>query len=157
MAAGDSRTPPALRVAVSDERGRSLSPALGRWLAGVAPRRARGVVNVAIVSDARIRGLNKRFRRMDKTTDVLSFPAEPTPAGPDRLLGDIVIARGVARRQARAAGHSEATELRVLALHGLLHLLGYDHEDADDHGAMARLERRLRRRGGLEAGLIERA
>jgi probable rRNA maturation factor len=63
----------------------------------------------------------------------------------------------VARRQARRAGHAESTELRVLALHGLLHLLGYDHEDPEDRGAMARLERRLRRRGGLKEGLIERA
>jgi probable rRNA maturation factor len=70
------------------------------------------------------------------------------------VVGDIVIARGVARRQARAAGHSEATELRVLALHGLLHLLGYDHEQ--DGGRMQRLERRLRRKGGLREGLIER-
>ena len=70
------------------------------------------------------------------------------------FLGDIVIARGVARRQAIEVGHSEATELKVLALHGLLHLLGYDHER--DSGAMARLEHRLRRRGGLREGLIER-
>jgi probable rRNA maturation factor len=70
-------------------------------------------------------------------------------------LGEIVIARGVARRQARAAGHSESMELRVLALHGLLHLLGYDHE-ADD-GRMRRVERRLRRKGGLREGLIERS
>jgi probable rRNA maturation factor len=69
-------------------------------------------------------------------------------------LGDVVIAAGVARRQARAAGHSLQTELRILALHGLLHLLGYDHEH--DDGRMARLERRLRRKGGLTAGLIER-
>jgi probable rRNA maturation factor len=69
-------------------------------------------------------------------------------------LGDIVIARGVARRQARAAGHSERTELRILALHGLLHLLGYDHDR--DRGRMARFERALRRRGGLREGLIER-
>jgi ssRNA-specific RNase YbeY (16S rRNA maturation enzyme) len=69
-------------------------------------------------------------------------------------LGDIVIATGVAKRQARDAGHAEATEWRVLALHGLLHLVGYDHER--DAGEMARIEARLRRRGGLAAGLIER-
>jgi probable rRNA maturation factor len=66
-----------------------------------------------------------------------------------------VIARGVAKRQARDARHSEQTELRVLALHGLLHLLGYDHER--DEGRMLRAERRLRRKGGLREGLIERA
>jgi probable rRNA maturation factor len=72
-------------------------------------------------------------------------------------LGDIVIAKGVARRQARDAGHSYATELRVLALHGLLHLLGYDHERRHDAGRMARVEARLRAQGGLKSGLIERS
>jgi rRNA maturation RNase YbeY len=70
------------------------------------------------------------------------------------FLGDIVIARGVAARQAREAGHGERTEWRVLALHGLLHLIGYDHEQ--DEGEMRRAEARLRRKGGLGAGLIER-
>jgi probable rRNA maturation factor len=97
-----------------------------------------------------VRTLNRRYRRRNYATDVLSFPSD-TPG----LLGDVVIASGVAARQARAAGHSLRTELRVLALHGLLHLLGYDHER--DDGQMARLERRLRLRGGLREGLIERA
>jgi probable rRNA maturation factor len=71
-------------------------------------------------------------------------------------LGDLVIATGVAKRQAREAGHSYQTELRVLALHGLLHLLGYDHEDAADKGRMKRVEERLRRKAGLKTGLISR-
>ena len=75
----------------------------------------------------------------------------------DRDFGDIVIAKGIARRQAREAGHSYNTELRVLALHGLLHLLGYDHHDTADRGRMARAEARLGRKGGLRRGLIARS
>ena len=83
-----------------------------------------------------------------------SAQSSPRPA-PSPFLGDIVIARGVARRQAREARATpSSTELRVLALHGLLHLLGYDHER--DDGRMRRVERRLRRKGGLREGLIER-
>ena len=74
--------------------------------------------------------------------------------GPGARLGDVAIAVGVARRQARKLGHSLATELRVLALHGLLHLLGYDHEA--DQGEMGRLEDRLRRHAGLPSALIAR-
>jgi probable rRNA maturation factor len=104
--------------------------------------------------------LNRRFRGKDKATDVLSFPAEDKAKGrakskEQNTLGDIVIARGVAARQARALGHSVSTELRILALHGLLHLLGYDHEV--DEGQMARVEARLRRRAGLSGGLIARS
>jgi probable rRNA maturation factor len=130
--------------------GAVRAPGLARWLQSVAPARARGAATVAIVSDARVRALNRAFRQKDRPTDVLSFPAEERGQ-----LGDVVIALGVARRQARAAGHPLGTELRILALHGLLHLLGYDHEH--DDGRMLRLERRLRRRGGLREGLIERS
>lgn len=125
------------------------APGLARWLESIAPARARGQVTVGIVPDARVRRLNREFRRHDTPTDVLSFPS-----GERGYLGDIVIAAGVARHQAGHARHSLQTELRVLALHGLLHLLGYDHER--DAGRMARLEVRLRRRGGLREGLIER-
>jgi probable rRNA maturation factor len=157
----------ALAVSIVDERGRPVpAPGLAAWLRRVAPARARGTVSVALVSDQRVRALNRTYRRKDYATDVLSFPSPFSPSNPSNpsspqspipnpFLGDIVIARGVAKRQAREARHSERTELRVLALHGLLHLLGYDHER--DNGAMRRLERRLRRKGGLHEGLIERA
>jgi probable rRNA maturation factor len=137
------------RVALTIEVVGTGAPALGDWLRGIAPASARGHVTIAIAPDARVRALNKRFRRKDEATDVLSFPA-----GERGELGDVVIAAGVARRQALAAGHSLQTELRVLALHGLLHLLGYDHET--DDGRMSRVERRLRLKGGLREGLIER-
>ena len=151
-----------LAVSIVDARGRAVpAPGLAAWLRRVAPPRARGIVSIALVSDRRVRQLNRTYRRKDYATDVLSFPnPQPLTPNPDALtpnpfLGDIVIARGVARRQAREARHSEQTELRVLALHGLLHLLGYDHQR--DAGRMLRLERRLRRKGGLREGLIERA
>ena len=171
-----------LRVSVSDGAGRAVRDGgLSRWLVRVAPRRAAGDVGIALVSDARMRALNRQYRRRDAVTDVLSFRgdgfvresvsthqrsrgltfsaalAAPPPSAAARALGDIVIARGIARRQAQVAGHSYQSELRVLALHGLLHLLGYDHDDEKDHGRMARVERALRRKGGLATGLIERA
>ena len=130
--------------------GGTEAAALSRWLRRVAPARARGQLTVAVVPDGRVHKLNRDFRDVDTATDVLSFPADEPGT-----LGDVVIARGVARRQARVAGHDLPTEIRVLALHGLLHLLGYDHER--DGGRMARLEARLRRKGGLREGLIERA
>jgi probable rRNA maturation factor len=140
-----------LSVSVVDAQGRPLrGHRLATWLSRVAPVRRPSAVTVAVVSDARVRALNRSYRGKNGATDVLSFPT----SSPSPFLGDIVIARGVARRQARAAGHGERTEWRVLALHGLLHLLGYDHES--DDGTMARVEARLRRKGGLPGGLIER-
>jgi probable rRNA maturation factor len=129
---------------------RGLAP----WLAKIAPASARGDVCVALVSDARMKALNRQFRGKDAVTDVLSFPAHPGPRSSAKFLGDIVIASGVAKKQAKSAGHSLKIEIRILALHGLLHLLGFDH-DADD-GKMARVEARLRRKAGLPEGLIER-
>jgi len=155
-----------LQVTVSDARGHPVRDGgLARWLSRVCPGRVRGEVAVALVTDRHIHRLNSQYRRKDSATDVLSFPADPGSPIPDHgsrhaappFLGDIVIATGVARRQGRAAGHSYQAELRVLALHGLLHLLGYDHDAVDDRGRMARVERQLRRRGGLQAGLIERS
>jgi probable rRNA maturation factor len=140
---------PRLLVSVTDGRGRPIAArGLGPWLARVAPQRAQGQVAIALLPDNHVRRLNRTYRRIDEATDVLSFPGVPP-------LGDIAIARGVAARQARRFGHAEATEWRVLALHGLLHLLGYDHET--DRGEMSRLEAKLQRRAGLPAGLLTRA
>jgi probable rRNA maturation factor len=145
---GETRS---LRVEVTGARASGLAA----WLRRAAPRRARGEVTIALVSDARVRALNRRYRGKDYATDVLSFPARERETSAGRYLGDIVIATGVARRQARDLGHSLAAELRILALHGLLHLLGYDHER--DRGRMRTLEQRLLRRSGVRDGLIERA
>jgi probable rRNA maturation factor len=163
-----------ITVAVVDADGRPAgAPGLARWLGRVAPARAAGSVTIALVSDARMRALNRQYRKKNYATDVLSFaeerlrPARARGGGAPRAqknadrprhntgaLGDIVIATGVAARQAREHGHPLTVELRILALHGLLHLLGYDHET--DTGQMAELERRLRRKGGLTQGLTER-
>jgi probable rRNA maturation factor len=109
--------------------------------------RVPGEVDVLISSSARLRQLNRRFRRKNKPTDVLSFPR---PSG-----GDIAISAQIARDNARLYGHSLADELKILVLHGMLHLAGYDHEV--DNGRMARVEARLRARLKLPASLIDRA
>jgi probable rRNA maturation factor len=139
-----------LRVSLATpDSGAVITRGLGPWIARHAPAKAKGDLSIAVVSDRRMRALNRQFRGKDSATDVLSFPSEERG-----FLGDIVIAEGVATRQAREAGHTIQTELRVLALHGLLHLIGYDHES--DDGKMARVEARLRKKAGLKEGLIER-
>ena len=144
-----------LRVVVMDGRGRTVrADRLRRWLVEVAPRSARGELSLVLVSDRKMRALNLQFRGVARATDVLSFPllgdkgSRVLRSVGERYLGDVVIATGVAARQARNAGHRLGNELRRLALHGLLHLLGYDHER--DNGEMARLEMKLRRRGGIQ-------
>ncbi|MGB6874810.1 MAG: rRNA maturation RNase YbeY [Candidatus Acidiferrales bacterium] len=117
---------------------------------------------ICLVTDAKIAGWNRLYRGKDRPTDVLSFPAFahaqngngrmprlPRTLGATKkfYLGDVAIAPAVARRNARAAGRSFDQEMRTLTLHGLLHLMGYDHES--DNGAMERLETRLRRKLGI--------
>ena len=125
--------------------------ALSRFVtqAGRAAR-LRGAVNVLVTTSQELRVLNRRFRKKDKTTDVLSFP----PMFEQGFAGDIAISADIAVRNARQLGHSAADEVKILALHGVLHLAGHDHES--DNGEMARLERRLRKTLNLPVGLIER-
>jgi len=115
-------------------------------------------VTVCLVSDAEIAGMNKAFRKKQGPTDVLSFPASSRRAGSRRIkpkvghteekfLGDIAIAPAVAKRNAQIYGRTLPVEMKILILHGVLHLLGYDHET--DRGEMARTEKKLRRRLGL--------
>ena len=109
--------------------------------------RGRGF-DCLVTSDSELRRLNREFRGKDVPTDVLSFPSE------NGRLGDIAISAGRARVQAREFGHSIEQEIQILLLHGVLHLLGMDHET--DGGRMARAEKRWRMALGLPGGLIER-
>ena len=126
--------------------------ALGEFLEQLAARVAagRGVVCL-ITTDAELRRLNRRFLGQDRATDVLSFPSRE-PGGP---LGEIAISFDRAVGQARELGHAVEQELRILMLHGMLHLAGMDHER--DRGQMARAETRWRKQLGLPTGLIERS
>ena len=99
-------------------------------------------VAFVFVDDRRMSDYHGRYVDVPETTDVLSFPADEIDPGGERDLGDVVICTDQAARQARQSGRRYTHELAVLALHGLLHLLGYDHER--DHGQMSELERRLR-------------
>lgn len=111
-----------------------------------------GEVNVLITSSSELRSLNRRFRGKDKATDVLSFPAGNPRV--HNLAGDVAVSAEMAAANGRTLGHSAADEVRILVLHGILHLAGYDHER--DNGIMAAKEARLRRVLKLPVGLIER-
>jgi probable rRNA maturation factor len=134
--------------AVSAASARGVTPAQIQRFVRQAQTLAKvqGDVDVLISGNQRLRELNRRFRRKNKPTDVLSFPR---PSG-----GDIAISAQIARDNARLYGHSIAEELKILVLHGMLHLAGYDHES--DNGRMARVESRLRARLKLPASLIGR-
>lgn len=129
-------------VLVNRQRHRRVPRArLTRVLEGAsAALGVKGEVSLVLAGDALLRRLNRDYRGKDRPTDVLSFPGEGGEAG----LGDILISVETASRNARRLRRSLGRELDVLALHGFLHVLGYDHES--DDGTMDRLERRLRRR-----------
>ena len=132
-------------------------PSLTRYL-----RRARSLagisadVSVLLTTDAELKRLNRTFRGKNKSTDVLSFPAEPIPGLPpdQQQAGDLAISLETATRQADAFGHPLQQEVKILILHGLLHLSGLDHET--DAGEMASRELALRTKLRLPNGLIDR-
>ena len=110
----------------------------------------RGAVSVLLTSSREMQTLNRRFLGKDGPTDVLSFPAEPG-SGP-RVAGDLAISVDIAAKSAKQLGHAVREEVKILVLHGVLHLAGYDHET--DGGRMAKKEDRLRRALKLPGGLI---
>jgi probable rRNA maturation factor len=156
-----SRLGKAAAVRLPLARPRNLRLPSARTLAGFlglaqAAVRLKGRVTVLLTTDTAIRRLNHEFRGKNKPTDVLSFPADGSfpGSGADKIAGDLAISVPTALRQAMEQGHALSIEIKVLILHGLLHLAGYDHEA--DTGRMARRELLLRARLGLPQGLIER-
>jgi len=130
-------------VAVDQKRlGRTAESILA------AARAETAELSVLLISDARMRALNRRYRKKDRTTDVLAFPLREGRFSRFRgkLLGDVVISLPAAKRQATEYGHSLRDELERLLVHGVLHLLGYDHErNAREAAVMARKERAILR------------
>jgi probable rRNA maturation factor len=128
-------------VVLNRQRRRRIdAPRLRRVLRGAGHSLGvGGEVAVVLAGDKLLRRLNRQYRGKDRPTDVLSFPGE----GGEEGLGDVVISVPTAERNARRQGHRLPRELDILALHGFLHVLGYDHET--DQGQMDRLEGRLRR------------
>jgi probable rRNA maturation factor len=137
-----AEAPTRLSIVLVDRQRRRVGAArLRRVLRGAAASlRVRGEVSLVLAGDRLLRRLNRDYRGQDRATDVLSFEGEGGEAG----LGDVVISVETAEKNARALGRTLAQELDVLALHGFLHVLGYDHEA--DEGTMDRLEKRLRKR-----------
>jgi probable rRNA maturation factor len=134
------------RTAIADYVRKAMK-AVGRK---VPAARGVGSVSVKIASDAEMKAINRAFRQRNKTTDILTFPADASyeePGASLKPLGDLIISIDQARRQARAEKHALATEVRYLLLHGLIHALGFDHEA--DEGQMNRLELEMRSRLGL--------
>jgi probable rRNA maturation factor len=139
-----------VRKAVADLSEATLSRFVRRAARAIG---LRGEVNVLLTTNRQMKSLNWRFRIKNVATDVLSFV--PDSKSPARYAGDIAISAEMAAKNGRRLGHSPAEEVKILVVHGLLHLAGYDHER--DNGAMARKEQQLRIRLDLPHGLIERS
>jgi probable rRNA maturation factor len=139
-----------LHKPVGGESEESLARFLARAKRAV---RLRGAVTVLITTSRELQTLNRRFRGRDTPTDVLSFPSGMGGTRP--FAGDVAISADIAARNARRLGHSTADEVKILTLHGLLHLAGYDHDS--DGGEMARREQLLRKKLALPVALIERS
>jgi len=160
---GEMRTRRGVRVRVIENHQRGMRVKIGpleEFLENIEAEVGLGTecVAVRLIGDAEMARLNETYRRKKGPTDVLSFPVAADSAKPGTLrqqvrkargefLGDIAIAPKVARRNAKSLGRQLPEELKVLILHGVLHLLGYDHET--DRGEMERIERRLRRKLGI--------
>jgi probable rRNA maturation factor len=139
-----------LQKPVGGESEQSLARFLARAKRAVG---LRGAVTVLITTSRELQTLNRRFRGTDTPTDVLSFPSGMGGTRP--FAGDVAISAEIAAGNARRLGHTTADEVKILTLHGLLHLAGYDHES--DHGQMARREQLLRKKLALPVALIERS
>ncbi len=142
---------PAIEVVIASARWNRVPKAtrlVRRAVAAAAPAR-KAELSVVLTDDRAIRALNRRWRGRDKPTNVLSFPAAASGRGAPRLIGDVVIAYETVANEARAQGIPFDHHLAHLAVHGFLHLLGYDHESDDDAEAMERRERRVLAKLGI--------
>jgi len=138
------RPAPAVRLSVEVSGGAHAANVLRRAAKEqLAALRLSRELSLALVSDRRVRALNREWRGKDRSTDVLSFPQDGAS------IGDVVISLDTARRQAREGGWSLAAELRRLLAHGILHCLGHDHHTAREASRMAAAERRLLGRQGM--------
>jgi probable rRNA maturation factor len=136
-----------LEYELPDVRERALALFAGKAQRAVG---LRGDIVIFVTSSEDMQKLNREYRRKNEPTDVLTFPSQSP-----KLLGDIAISVELAAANAAELGHSAETEVKILILHGLLHLAGYDHES--DNGDMKARETELRRQLKLPTGLIERA
>lgn len=145
-----------VKAATFGVKAAALRPGLGALLRRLDLADAE--LSVLLTDDAHIQALNQQWRGVDRPTDVLSFAFNEAEGPGAEVLGDIVISLPTAARQAAEHGHSVEDELWVLLVHGLLHLLGYDHQDAEEAAEMAAAEAKLLAglRSGEGAGLVER-